>query len=309
MEKKCTITLKEMIFITFRTDLAIETSENILKENTDFKKKVKILDDLKIVEIEILTPKSAQKIGKAPGTYVTIELPHFTDNYENIEAKVKHISEEIKKLLPEKGLVLVVGLGNSNITPDALGPATIDSVLATRHITGELARSTGLDNLRPVAALAPGVLGQTGIEVNEIISSISKNIRPVAIIAVDALAAKETSRLGSTIQISNAGISPGSGVGNARPAIDQRTIGVPVISVGVPTVVDALTLATNVVDFFGKNQQKDIENKVNPNHTQMMVTPREIDILIERAANITAMAINCALHSKFSYKELLELIS
>lgn len=298
-----------MINIFFRTDLALEASEALLKEDTDFKKRVKNIGDLTITETEILTESSAKKIGKSVGTYVTVELPHFTNNYQNIKKKAIEIAKEIKKLLPKEGLILVVGLGNSSITPDALGPKTIDSVLATRHITGEIARATGLEKLRAVAVLAPGVLGQTGIEVSEIILSISKTIKPAAIIIIDALAAKETKRLGSTIQISDSGISPGAGVGNARPGINETTMGVPVISIGTPTVVDAITLAADVIPNLSDNILDKIKNIVTPYGEPMIVTPREIDLLIERASNLTAMSINCALHPQLSYEELFELIS
>ena len=144
-------------------------------------------------------------------------MPAFTDNFQNIDDKIEVISKQIRYLLQSEGLIFVVGLGNEAITPDALGPKTIKSILATRHITGEIARSTGLDALRSVAAIAPGVLGQTGIEVSEIIQSIIKKINPAALIVVDALASMETSRLGTTIQICNTGISPGSGVGMLGP--------------------------------------------------------------------------------------------
>lgn len=297
-----------MIFIFFRTDLALEASET-LPIGSGLKKEIKTFDNLKITEIEISDESIAKKIKKTVGTYVTVELPNFTDNYKDIEAKVNHVSKEIKKFLPKEGLVLVVGLGNSNITPDALGPKTINSVLATRHITGEIARSTGLDKLRAVAALAPGVLGQTGIEVSEVIFSLVKSIKPSGVIVIDALASKELSRLGSTVQISNTGISPGSGVGNARPEINKNTLGIPVLSIGVPTVVDALTLALNITQNRDNNNFKSLENKVSPKGEPMIVTPREIDLLIERASKFIAMSINCALHPDFSYIDLLDLIS
>lgn len=298
-----------MIIIIFRTDLALEATNILKNENKGLKKHIKKVDDITITEIEIIDESIAKKIGKPIGTYITIELPKLTDDYQNIENKTRFISKEIKKLLPKKGLILVVGLGNSNITPDALGPKTIDSVLATRHITGEIAKSSGLDNLRPVAALAPGVLGQTGIEVSEIILSVAKNISPSSIIIIDALASKETKRLGRTIQISNTGISPGSGVGNSRPAIDKNTIGIPVISIGVPTVVDAITLASNIIPDFNEDILNLIRSKVYPKGEPMMVTPREVDLLIERASKLIAMSINCALHEKFSYKDLFEIVT
>lgn len=298
-----------MVVIIFRTDLALEAANILKNENKGLKKHIKKLSDTTITEIQILDESIAKKIGKTIGTYITIELPKLTDNYQNIENKTRCISDEIKKLLPKKGLTLVVGLGNSNITPDALGPKTIDSVLATRHITGEIARSSRLDKLRPVAALAPGVLGQTGIEVSEIIQSVAKNISPSSIIVIDALASKETKRLGRTIQISNTGISPGSGVGNSRPAIDKNAMGIPVISIGVPTVVDAITLASNIIPDFNEDILNLIRNKVYPKGEPMMVTPREVDLLIERASKLIAMSINCALHENFSYKDLFEIVT
>lgn len=290
----------------FRTDLALESSECLLRENIDYKKNVISVDDIKITEIEILNELTSKKIGKEIGKYITIELSNLTDNYKDIKSKVKHISEKIKIFLPKDGLIFVVGLGNSNITPDALGPKTINLVLTTRHITGEISRSTGLNKLRQVAAIAPGVLGQTGIEVNEIVFSIAKKIKPSAIILIDALAAKETSRLAKTIQISNTGISPGSGVGNSRQPINKKLSGIPVISIGVPTVIDASTLAYNI---FSKYNIKNRLIDKNINNESLIVTPREIDLLIERASKLIAMSINYALHENFSFDDLIELTS
>lgn len=290
----------------FRTDLALESSECLLRENIDYKKNVVSIDDIKITEIEILNELTSKKIGKEIGKYITIELSNLTDNYKDIKSKVKHISEKIKIFLPKDGLIFVVGLGNSNITPDALGPKTINLVLTTRHITGEISRSTGLNKLRQVAAIAPGVLGQTGIEVNEIVFSIAKKIKPSAIILIDALAAKETSRLAKTIQISNTGISPGSGVGNSRHPINKKLAGIPVISIGVPTVIDASTLAYNI---FSNYNIKNSLIERNINNESLIVTPREIDLLIERASKLIAMSINCALHENFSFDDLIELTS
>lgn len=290
----------------FRTDLALESSECLLRQNIDYKKNVVSIDDIKITEIEILNELTSKKIGKEIGKYITIELSNLTDNYKDIKSKVKHISEKIKIFLPKDGLIFVVGLGNSNITPDALGPKTINLVLTTRHITGEISRSTGLNKLRQVAAIAPGVLGQTGIEVNEIVFSIAKKIKPSAIILIDALAAKETSRLAKTIQISNTGISPGSGVGNSRQPINKKLAGIPVISIGVPTVIDASTLAYNI---FSNYNIKNSLIERNINNESLIVTPREIDLLIERASKLIAMSINCALHENFSFDDLIELTS
>ncbi len=289
----------------FRTDLALEANEQagqkidgvVLTENK--------IDDVNIVKMKITTHAAAECLNKPQGTYITIEVPAFTDNYHSPFDKAEIIATEIRSLLPKKGLVVVVGLGNCNITPDNLGPMTAKNILATRHITGELARSTGLSNLRPVAVLAPGVLGQTGIESAELIDSINKKLNPCAVIVIDALASMRLERLGCTVQLSDSGISPGAGVNNSRPRINRSTLGVPVISMGVPTVVDALTLAC---DLTGDSREQ-LEKKTSPRGEIMMVTPREIDLLIERASKLSGMAINCALQPDFSIEDISMLMS
>lgn len=294
--------------MNFRTDLAMEAVQLLKQTDSGIKQHKKNVGDLEITQVTIETDAAAQKLGKLKGKYITIELPAFTDNFQNIDDKIEVISKQIRYLLPSEGLIFVVGLGNEAITPDALGPKTIKSILATRHITGEIARSTGLDALRSVAAIAPGVLGQTGIEVSEIIQSIIKKINPTALIVVDALASMETSRLGTTIQICNTGISPGSGVGNARPGLNQESMGVPVIGIGVPTVVDAQTLAKNLLNSDTTRYSEKISQKTAPRGELMMVTPREIDLLIERSSKLLAMSINGALQPNFSVNDIMSLV-
>lgn len=294
--------------MNFRTDLAMEAVQLLKQTDSGIKQHKKNVGDLEITQVTIETDAAAQKLGKLKGKYITIELPAFTDNFQNIDDKIEVISKQIRYLLPSEGLIFVVGLGNEAITPDALGPKTIKSILATRHITGEIARSTGLDALRSVAAIAPGVLGQTGIEVSEIIQSIIKKIKPAALIVVDALASMETSRLGTTIQICNTGISPGSGVGNARPGLNQESMGIPVIGIGVPTVVDAQTLARNLLNSDITRYSEKISQKTAPRGELMMVTPREIDLLIERSSKLLAMSINGALQPNFSIDDIMSLV-
>ena len=294
--------------MNFRTDLAMEAVQLLKQTDSGIKQHKKNVGDLEITQVTIETDAAAQKLGKLKGKYITIELPAFTDNFQNIDDKIEVISKQIRYLLPSEGLIFVVGLGNEAITPDALGPKTIKSILATRHITGEIARSTGLDALRSVAAIAPGVLGQTGIEVSEIIQSIIKKIKPAALIVVDALASMETSRLGTTIQICNTGISPGSGVGNARPGLNQESMGIPVIGIGVPTVVDAQTLARNLLNSDITRYSEKISQKTAPRGELMMVTPREIDLLIERSSKLLAMSINGALQPYFSVDDIMSLV-
>lgn len=294
--------------MNFRTDLAMEAVQLLERTDNGIKQNKKNIGDLEITQVTIETDSAAKKLGKLKGEYITVELPTFTDNFQHIDDKIEVISKQIRFLLPREGLIFVIGLGNEAITPDALGPKTIKSILATRHITGEIARSTGLEALRSVAAIAPGVLGQTGIEVSEIIQSVVKKINPAALIVVDALASMETSRLGTTIQICNTGISPGSGVGNARPGINQESMGVPVIGIGVPTVVDAQTLAQNLFDSAESQSSEKITQKTAPRGEPMMVTPREIDLLIERASKLLAMSINSALQPNFSVEDIMSLV-
>lgn len=201
-------------------------------------------------------------------------------------------------MLPENGTILVIGIGNPDITSDALGPLAAQTVIATRHIFGELAKSTGLSDLRSAAVISPGVLGKTGIETGEVVLSLIKTIDPAAVIAVDALASKSVSRLGTTIQISDSGISPGSGIGNNRLRLNKETLGIPVIGIGIPTVVDAYTL---VSDLTGREAEFDSERN-------LMVTPKEIDLLAERGAKLIGMAINCALQQNYSFEDLARLI-
>lgn len=295
--------------MNFRTDLAMEAVQLLEQKDDGITQQKKRIHNLEITQVTIETDTAAKKLGKLKGEYITIEVPAFTDNFQDINDKIEVISKQIQLLLPTEGLIFVVGLGNETITPDALGPKTIKSILATRHITGEIARSTGLEALRSVAAIAPGVLGQTGIEVSEVIQSVIKKIKPAALIVVDALASLETSRLGTTIQICNTGISPGSGIGNARPGLNQESMGIPVIGIGVPTVVDAQTLARGLFDLTeAQVVAQKIMQKTQPRGEAMMVTPREIDLLIERSSKLLAMSINSALQPDFSIDEIMTLV-
>ncbi len=288
-----------------RTDLAIEARE-IAGENIggiEYKKYSE--NGLEISRLTIKNQRAKQALGKEMGTYITIELPSLTDNFTETDQRLQTIGEEIKRLLPVNGLVLVVGLGNIEITPDSLGPKTSSRVLATRHIGGEIARSSGLDRLRPVAVVQTGVTGQTGIETGEYILSIVRRIRPNAVVAIDALASRRLERLGCTLQISDTGISPGAGVGNHRTKITKETIGVPVIAIGVPTVVDVRTLASDIVK--GDCNSK-IEKMIMPEGRQMVVIPREIDLLTERASRLIAFALNGALQNEFDLPDLVSLM-
>jgi spore protease len=180
-------------------------------------------------------------------------------------------------------------------------------IFATRHIQGELARVTGMEGLRSVAAISAGVLGNTGIDAFELLQALVQKLKPDAVIAIDALASRNLARLGCTVQMSDAGIAPGAGVGNARPQINLETLGVPVVSIGVPTVVDAATLAADLMSS-DEDEMEQIKEKIAPRGAQMVVTPREIDLLISRAAKLIAMAINITLNPRFTVEEFLSLV-
>ncbi len=254
-----------------------------------------------ITEIEVRTAAGAKELGKPAGRYITLEIPEFAHDSELLDGRLTALAEELRALLPKAGGVLVAGLGNEDITPDALGPRTAHGIFATRHIKEPFARSLGLSGLREVSAVSFGVLGQTGLESAEALSGLVRTIRPAAVVVVDALASRSLARLGRTVQLTDTGINPGSGVGNCRARIDRETLGVPVIAVGVPTVVDASTLISDLTD--GKSPKPDREKEART----MMVTPREVDTLIQRASRFLSLALNCALQPALEPELLLNL--
>lgn len=249
--------------------------------------------NIKINEIRIDTDEAAKRIGKPAGAYVTIETGRLSMAQSEQDEAAAEIAAELKKLLPSEGTVLAVGLGNSLITPDAIGPLSAEHILVTRHLEDELPSDHPLRELRGVAAIAPGVLGQTGIEAAEITLAVCKKINPSAVVVIDALACSDINRLGSTIQLTDTGISPGSGVQNRRKELSERTLGVPVIAMGVPTVVDLHTAAENLT---GEAPENDMPN--------MMVTPRDVDLMTEHASRIIAMGVNLALQPDLTPEEI-----
>lgn len=291
-----------------RTDLALEARELVTEDISGVDVTTDFAEKMKITKMKISTQEAAQSLGKECGTYVTCEFKALTEDFTAADKRLVRIGEQLRSLLPKSGNVLVVGIGNHNITPDALGPKSASKVLATRHIQGEVATSLGLDDLRSVCVLSPGVLGQTGIEVRELVSGIVQNANISCVIAIDALASRRLRRLGCTVQISDTGIVPGAGVGNHRNALNQSTMGVPVIGVGVPTVVDAATLAADLLSPNDEDESEKLRNIVLPSSRDMVVTPREIDLLVERASTLIGMAINIALHPDFTPEDLFSLV-
>ena len=259
--------------MNLRTDIAYEAHETILKSDCKGVLVSKWNEEkTEITLTEIISDEAARKMNKAKGKYVTLLMPEFSHESELIDGRLNTLTKQIINLLPEKAKTfLVAGLGNENITPDALGPLCADKILSTRHFENFLKEDLFLSKLNPVSAISTGVLGQTGIETAEYIKGIVDIVKPDLVIIIDALATIKKSNLCKTIQITNTGITPGSGVGNYRKSIDKETLGVPVISIGVPTVIS-------------------LENEDN-----MIVTPKEIDTIVKRAAALIAMGINCAL--------------
>lgn len=291
--------------MNFRTDLAIERREYREKEKLDgILSECETVSGVKITTIEIINKQGEKLLGKPAGKYITLETEKLYKNSQVFSSVCQVLCDELRKLLPDKGTVLVAGLGNEDITPDALGPKSLDLILATRHISSDFAESLGLGNLRSVAGIVPGVLGKTGIETVEIISSVAEKISPSCVIVIDALASRKTERLGTTVQISSAGVEPGSGVGNRRKGINSETLGVPVIAIGVPTVVDALTMASDIAEKAGALlPEADLTE-----HRNMVVTPKEIDSLIDKASHLIAMGINTALQRNLTAGEIAEIV-
>lgn len=283
-----------------RTDLALEQREM----HTDLPEGVTCAErteqGITVTRIGITNNAGAKALGKPIGNYLTVEVPPFSDHPEQASA-VAAVAGALSELLPKEGAVLIAGLGNRAITPDALGPKAAARILATRRIGAEIARVAGIDAVRSVAVITPGVLGQTGIEASDLIAGVVREIQPAAVIAIDALASRYLKRLGCTVQLSDSGIEPGAGVGNARREISRGTLGVPVVAIGVPTVVDAATLVADLTGGSGEIAE--------PQGRQMIVTPREIDLLIDRAAGLLAAAINGALHPKLDAALITELLA
>lgn len=284
----------------FRTDLALERQE-LISDYTPkgVKSKQYKKGGIKITKISITDEEGSEKLRKPIGTYITAELASSDLKASFDETIITTIADELQRLLPSEGTILVVGLGNADITPDAIGPKTASLILATRHLDKEIIRNTGLGGLRPTAVFTPGVLGKTGVESADSIKGIAKSVNPSAIIVIDALAARRISRLGCTIQISDTGISPGSGVGNRRNTINKDSIGVPVLSVGIPTVVDVQTLVSDLTDDHAEIQNKE--------HSEMIITPREIDLVVEHASRLIALSVNKALQPNLSIDEIMML--
>ena len=318
--------------INVRTDLALESRE-MYKENNNKEAdgvilEEKEIDGTKINIVKIINENGAEKLGKPIGNYITLDIPKFTEyDGELMDSVSKVLGKILKKLanVKKEDKVLVVGLGNWNVTPDALGPKVIEGIMVTRHLSQVMPEFMEEDMIS-VAAISPGVLGTTGIETVEVIKALVENIKPSLIICIDALAARRIERLNKTIQISDTGISPGAGVGNHRKAINKEELGVRVIAVGVPTVVDASTIANDTIDmvldnlineaeegkeFYNmlKNVDKDakkvlIREVLNPYVGDLIVTPKEVDLIIDSLSKIISNGINIATQPNMTMEDI-----
>lgn len=289
--------------MAFRTDLAVEAIENhkTAAALPHVRQSDRMLEGFAVHEVRILSKDAAREIGKPQGRYLTLELDALIRREEDAFPRAcKALSTLLRELLPRPndGPVLIAGLGNRMITPDAIGPQTADHVIATRHL---VAQSPAIfADWRPVSALAPGVLGQTGVETGEVICGVLDRVRPAAVIAVDALAAGRLSRLLRTVQLADTGITPGAGVGNARAALNKETLGVPVIAVGVPTVVDGATLAHEISSQLGQPDCEALDDLSQP----VMITTRDIDREVADISRMIGYAVNMALHPHLSVADI-----
>lgn len=315
-----------------RTDLAMEAREMAKEQQRPDIPGVKTeevrLEGMQVTRVRIHSPEGEARLGKPQGNYITLEIAPMADRDPAYEEAVSHqLAEEIRALtsLKQDSTVLVVGLGNWNVTPDAVGPKVVDKLMVTRHILESVPEQVD-ERLRPLCAVAPGVLGITGIETGEIVKGISDRVKPDLIIAIDALASRKTERIGTTIQLADTGIHPGSGVGNKRMALSRETLGVQTLALGIPTVVYAHTIGRDAIEVFmsrlaadeksgeeiqrvflkmDEHQVDDVVYKVLDEQLgEMVVTPKEVDKLIDSVASIIADGINLAVHQDISLEEI-----
>lgn len=300
-----------------RTDLALEAHQMCTTENVGEYSGIKVNEkdegSIKITKIDVLDDEGSKVLGKPVGRYITVESPDIKYDLESYEKTCIILSNLIKEMMGTQKKTLVVGLGNKQITPDALGPLVAEKLMVTGHIKEEGTDILG-DDFSSVYAIAPGVLGTTGIESAEVIKGVVERVKPDVIIAVDALASRSINRISTTFQISDTGINPGSGVANKRKALSEETLGVKVIAIGVPTVVDAKTVAIDSIDTaLGEIGEKDldemkkgefIKEHIGSEIGSLMVTPKDIDIVIEKTSKTVANGINLALHKNLTFRDI-----
>ena len=297
-----------------RTDLALEARESITNADSSLhgvivKEEFDNQKDILVTNVDITTKNASKSMGKPMGKYITIESKHMEEEDEDYHREISGcIARQLRKMIPQKEAlkVLVVGLGNRNVTADALGPQVIENLSVNRHIIMQYGKAA-FDNgpLQIISGLETGVTGKTGIEASEIVKGVVEQIKPDYIIAVDALAARSTKRMNRTIQITNTGIMPGSGVGNHRNALNEENLGVRVIAIGVPTVVDGASIVADAFERLFMMKDSLIENdyveelrKDLPELSNMYVTAKDIDDVMKRLSYTVSEGINIALNEK-----------
>lgn len=294
-----------------RTDLALEATESVRKHSSGQMRGVSIdeydiMEDVHISKVAILSRNAAKSMGKPMGTYITLEAPALQESDEDYHREIsEELARQLKSILPnidEEQSVLVVGLGNRDVTADALGPCTVDNLFVTRHIIREYGRQAyRASKIHQISALVPGVMAKTGMETAEIIKGVIKETTPDIVIVIDALAARSTRRLNRTVQITDTGIHPGSGVGNHRNALTKESLGVPVIAIGIPMVVDAGTIVSDALEKLseeydgGKASLDYFRNSADTQLHNMYVTAKNIDETTKRLSFTLSEAINIAL--------------
>lgn len=323
--------MEELDLLTPYSDLALEATEAMRGDAHVEIPGVAMTEEsfeaAKVTRVKVLNQMGADSMGKPPGSYITIEATGLRQRDRKLQQAVgKVLVDELAALmnLGPTDQILVVGLGNWNATPDALGPRVTQKLLVTRHL-GDYVSPDLRQGLRPVAALSPGVLGLTGIETAEIIKGVVEHVKPTLVIAIDALAAKNVERVGTTIQIADTGISPGGGIGNKRKGLNQEFLGVPVIAIGVPTVVYAGSIVNDAVDLILQHMQSEgktfpgmfmspdvrrglIGDIVRPAIGALVVTPKEVDEMIDDMAVVISGSLNAVLHTSVSAQELMNYI-
>ncbi len=322
--------MKQNKSFSIYTDLAIEAKEMLgdSAEEEGIALEVEDEEGVKITWVKILNETGSAQMQKPIGNYVTIESDLIKENdIDAHERIIRKLSEKLGKLhnLSKDSTILVVGLGNWRVTPDALGPKVVSKLLVTRHILDSVPKEVS-DSVRPLSAISPGVMGITGIETMEIVKGLVDRVKPDLVIAVDALAARRTNRINTTFQMTDTGINPGAGIGNKRATLSKETLGTNCIAIGVPTVVDAATLVNDTMDMM-LNQMiastdkgseffemlKDLEDTekygliteiLNPYSGNMFVTPKEVDAVVERISGIIANSINIAVHTGITREDI-----
>jgi len=298
-----------------RTDLALEARESISEAESELRgvrveEYYKEEEDIRVTKVVIDTKNAAKAMGKPMGVYVTMEAPAMVEPDDDYHREISEgLAEELRQMLPGMGQeqsILIVGLGNREVTADALGPQVVDNLFITRHIVREYGKAAyDCDKMNLISALEPGVMAKTGMETAEIVAGVVKETKPDLLIVIDALAARSTRRLNRTIQITNTGIQPGSGVGNHRNALTQESLGIPVVAIGIPTVVDAATIVGDALEKLLSEEKEFDSMKYLGEHrnafselNNMYMTGKDIDAVIRRVSYTVSEGINLALEMR-----------